>query len=536
LVFALFWVAPAGAVDLSDRRYQQALDAEKEGQWLKACRLYDELVRKDRTQAVARLGYQRCLRRLHQAMRQADPSYRATLSKLSLSQALDLLEETVGVLSAAHPDRERVSLEALFTYGLSELRNALDDPDFLRHHLKSAKPSAIAQFKNRLLNWVPPSFANKTEVREQVLAVVRAASREGLSVKPAAAAAFIVEFAAGATNALDEYGLFLTPGHLAFTQAMLKGRVVSPGIEVSLRDERVLITYVHPKSPAAEAGLVAGDRITRLNGLSLTDLPAEAVAERLRGPAGSFVELEIDRLAEPVKLERRPTVIPSVEYAREDFAGLVLLRIRINYFAESTLQEVKDAFASVASTGETLHGVLLDLRGNPGGLFESAVAISELFLDEGTIVIGRSPFKKYDRTFKAIDPGMVTDVPMIVLVDADTASAAEVLAGALKESRTTRFTTMVIGQTTYGKGSIQCVVPLDRAAGEKSTALRVTVAKLYSPTNQPYTGKGIEPDLPSPLEGDALLDQARKQLLERLKPLSTMPMMLDMGDLDPEMD
>jgi len=521
---------PAGmAADLTDRKYALAVEAERESQWLKACRLYDELLRKDRTHPVARLGYQRCLRRLYQSLRHADPSYRAALAKLSVTQALDLLEETVGVLATAHPDRERVSLEALFTHGLVEVRHALDDPEFLRHHLASVKPSTLSAFKIRLINWPVPAFSSKTQVREQVLAVIRAAAREGLLTRPALMVPLILEFAAGATNAIDEYGLFLTPGHLAFTQAMLKGRVTQPGLEIGLRDEQVQITYVYPKSPAAEAGLVSGDRLQRINGVELSDLPLEAIAEKLRGPAGSTVEIEVERLREPVKLVRRPLHLPSVEYAREEYEGTVILRLRIHYFAESTPQEVKDALASLASTGEVLAGVLLDLRGNPGGLFESAIRITELFLDEGTIVIGRSPFKKYDRTFKATNPGYVTQVPLVVLVDGDTASAAEVLAGALKETRSERFSTLVMGQTTYGKGSIQCVVPLEKA-GEKATALRITVAKLFSPTNQPYTGKGIVPHLPSTLEGEALLNEARRQLLERIKPMgSGVPFMAPMA-------
>lgn len=521
---ALVSVPPAASgVDLNDRRYLSAVEAEKEGQWLKACRLYDELVRKDRTHPFARMGYQRCLRRLHQTLRQADPAYRAVLAKLTLTQALDLFEETVGVLSSAHPDRERVTLEALFTHGMVELRNALDDPEFVRHHLGTAKSAAVAAYKHRLLSWTVPTFSSKAEVREQVLAVVRSAARDGLVPRPKLMAAFVLEFAAGASNAIDEYGLFLTPGHLAFTQAMLKGRVVHPGLEIGLREDRIQVTHVYPKSSAAESGLVTGDRIQRINGVAVTDLPAEAIAEKLRGPSGSTVEVEIERFRDPIRLERRPTNIPSVEYAREDYDGSVVLRLRINYFGESTLQEVKDALASIAARGDTLSGVLLDLRGNPGGLFESAVRITELFLDEGTIVVGRSPFKKYDRTFKAANPGFVTDVPLVVLVDGDTASAAEVLAGALKESRTGRFTTLVMGQNTYGKGSIQCVVPLERTA-DISTAIRVTVAKLFSPTNQPYTGKGIAPHLLSDLEGEALLNEARKQLLERLKPMGSMPM------------
>ncbi|HXG08314.1 MAG TPA: S41 family peptidase, partial [Gemmataceae bacterium] len=156
--------------------------------------------------------------------------------------------------------------------------------------------------------------------------------------------------------------------------------------------------------------------------------------------------------------------------------------VRILFFHDSTLQEVRDALVYLQSMGADV--LILDLRGNPGGLFHPAVQVAELFLAEGTIVLTHSRLRTYSRRYRADNPNPV-DLPLVVLVDGDTASAAEVLAGALKENQ--RAT--LVGQTTFGKGSVQTVLPLDKIPA----GIRITVAKFYSPANYPYSGRGVTP-------------------------------------------
>jgi carboxyl-terminal processing protease len=148
--------------------------------------------------------------------------------------------------------------------------------------------------------------------------------------------------------------------------------------------------------------------------------------------------------------------------------------------------------------------------------------VSELFLPDGVIVISQSPFKEFNRTYK-VETTNPYQFPIVVLIDGETASAAEVLAGALKEGRAGKVPTLVMGQPSYGKGSIQCVIPLEKSPLDNPTAIRLTVAKLFSPSNQPYTGRGVSPHEPTDLTGDALLEEARKELLR----LITKPMMPD---------
>lgn len=521
-LFALVLLAPLARGDGPADRRSRALKAEARGAWLEACRLWDDLLRKDRENPLLRSNYNRCLRRLHQVMRQTDAVYRSTMTRLSSAQAMDLYEQVVTTLTAAHPDRERATLPLLFQHGRHELLMALDDPAFRRAHLRSARPEALSAFRARLSAWPVRPIASRAEARDQVNAVLRAAGREGVPMRAGTSAAFILEMAAGACNAMDEYSLFMTPGHVAFVQDMLKGKVGGVGIEVGVRDDRLQVMQIHPKTAAADADLIRGDMIVRIDRDAVEDWTADAVAERLRGPSGTSIEVEVVRSIGPspekhvFKLTRRPVSVPSVEFAREVLHdGSMTLRLKINYFAESTLQDVKDALATSSMMGEHLRGVLLDLRGNPGGLFESSVGVAELFLTEGTIVIGRSPFTKYNKTFKVESTGPV-QVPVVVLIDGDTASAAEVLAGALKEGRASRVPAVLIGQTTYGKGSVQCVFPLEKGL-DRPAALKLTVARLFSPSDQPYTNKGVTPHLPSDLEGEALLAEARMQLEDLVK-------------------
>jgi len=517
LAALLLWASSARA---SEELASKATDFEKRGLWAEACRVLDEMGRKDRSNSIIRDAYHRCLRRLHLAIRHADGEYRAALSRLSTSQALDIYSQVLGVLASAHPDREKTTMTALFQHGLAELRNALDEPAFRRNHFPDVKDSALNAFKARLAAWPLTRVATRAEAKEQAMAIARAAAREGVPLRGGAAAALILEFAAGACNALDEHSLFVTPGQLGLLQAALRGKLVSVGLELGIQDGKLVVSQLAPTGSAVEKGLMRGDLVLKIAGASVEELLAEAAAEKLRGDADTTVKVTLVRAGTTfeVELTRRAAPLPSVEVEfnsiPDDMAYYV--HLRINYFSEKTLDLVKEALAKASLNGETLKGVILDLRGNPGGLFDSAVSVAELFLPEGVIVIGSSPFKKYNRTFKVESAGPY-QMPLVVLIDADSASAAEILAGAIKETRGPLKMALLVGQTTYGKGSIQCFIPLDKTALDRA-ALKLTVAKLFSPGSLPYTGQGVSPDVPLAFtDPTAVLLEGRKQLLALIK-------------------
>jgi carboxyl-terminal processing protease len=521
LVGAAGSLQAAGLLPPDDLR-RQAQACERRGDWLEACRCYDEIFRKDRTQTEARDAYRRCLRHYYLVRRHQDDTYRRLLHQLTPSQALDVYEQVLATVAAAYVDRPRVHLTALFQRGVQELLLGLDETIFVQEQFAGTPPEVLADFRNSLSRLSERKVASRGEAREQVLAVVRAAQLAGFVPRPSLTVVVALEFASGACNALDEYTLFLTPGGYTDAQAALRGRLVSVGLDLAVVDQHLEITRVYPRGPAREAGLQRHDRVLRVDRQPVENLPAEAVAERLRGEAGTPVEVEVlspgAGVPRVVKLTRRAVVVPSVEYdlqaAMSDVGEPVPVGLlRISHFQESTVQEVKEALASLQTDG--IRALVLDLRGNPGGLFKAAVQVAELFLGEGVIVITRSQFPEYNRPYRA-DGGNPLALPMAVLIDGDTASAAEVLAGALKENR--RAT--LVGQTTFGKGSIQCVIPLDRPPLDKLPGgIRITVARFYSPARHPYAGAGVSPDVPFAAEGDPVVIEARRLLLGMLKPM-----------------
>lgn len=506
---------------------KEARSAEKTRNWLQACKLYDEALRKDRAQPEAREGYQRCLRRYHQVRRLRDPGYRQVVARLSASDAFDLYKQVLDIVTANYVERGQVGVSGLFRQGTRELTAALDEEAFRR--LCGIKSDLVDEFRTKLGEFAERKLETPDEAREEVLGVVRTARQAGLiSRSPLAAAALALEFACGACNALDEYTLFLTPGHFSDVQATLRGRFVGIGIDLAVVDQKVEVARVYPRSPASEAGLLPHDRILRIDGQPAAGLPPEVAADRLRGDVGTLVELEIlspsAMAARPIKMVRRPIVVPSVEHAllQDAESGLYFGHLRINHFQESTVQEVKEALAILQTNG--IKGLVLDLRGNAGGLFDSGVQVARLFLTGGVITYTHSQIKDYNQPFKADGVGAFL-LPTVVLVDGETASAAEMLAGALKDNGRAK----VIGQPTFGKGTIQQVFPLDKAPLDKTPGgIRLTVARFDSPTKTPYTGRGIVPH--EPAEGETALTRAVATLLAATR---AMDMGMGMGTFEP---
>ncbi len=505
----------------ADEFTDKALASEKRHDWLDACRCYDKSLRKDRNQPEVRDAYQRCLRRLYLVRRCQDRAYKEAVAKLTPSESLEVYDQVLVIVGAAYVDASKADINTLFKQGVQELRYDFDEAVFVREYLPGARPSAVARFRKVLDGWGSHKVKSRTEAREEVLALIQAARRAELDVK-ALAVAVGLEFASGACNALDEYTLFLTPGYYNDVQAALQGKYVSIGVDLGAsEDQRVEIIRIYPKSPAQEAGLGEHDRIVRIDHDAA--ISPEATAEKLRGEAGSMVEVEVQTpgqmTSRVVRLQRRPVCLPSVMQPAlmalpTEMGTITVGLLQINHFQDSTVQDVKEALAQLQSAG--VKGLLLDLRGNPGGAFKAGVQVAELFLNEGVIVYAESPLDEYNRPFKVTARNPV-QLPMVVLVDRDTASAAEVVAGALKEHR--QGTTLIVGQTTFGKGSIQGVIPLDKAPLDKTPGgIRITVAKLYSPgKHQPYTGRGVTPDIVVDQEGDAVMAAGVQAALQLLK-------------------
>lgn len=530
IVLGLF-ILPASlsaqTIGLADL-HKQAKELENGRHWLEACQVYDEILHRDRTRDDIHEAYQRCLRRYHIVHRHRDKVYRQALTRVTPTQALEMYEQVLDTVARAYVDRQKTGPAALFRQGIEELRLALAEPVFRQEYFPGVARETVDAFRTKLDDWRKRKITSRSDARTQVMAVGRTAQQICSGSRSILLTVITLEFLSGACNALDEYTFFLTPGHYREVQAALRGRLVSIGVDLGVVEGHLEIIRVYPNSPAWEQRLLPHDRILRINGQLADAWSAEFAAKRLRGEPDSVVKLEVLRASPTmdsrnIELRRRPVVVPSVEYelklAKIDVGDgmdtyVPVGKLRINCFQETTLQEVKEALASLQTDGMKV--LILDLRGNPGGLFKSAVQVAELFLPEGIIVVSQSHVLPKDR--KLTGPIRVESmnpllVPMIVVIDGDTASSAEVLAGALKENGRAKL----IGQTTFGKGSIQCIIPLEKPPFDKMPGgIRITVAKLLSPNWQPFSGKGIQPHIFSTSDGDALLEEAQHILLDLL--------------------
>ncbi len=519
--------ASAQATRLDELR-RQAQECEKSGDWLGACRLYDEMIRKDRGNVEARESYHRCYRQYQITRRHSDHVYRDALARLKPTEALDVYEAVLKKIAETYVDPSKTEVTALFRHGVQELRYALSQDVFVSEYMKGARPAAVAAFKLHLDNWPEHKIASRSEVRDLILSLAATAQQVGLvQNKTSFAVVLALEFAYGACTGLDEYTLFLTPERYTAVSATLRGKFVGVGIDLNSALE---ITRIYPGSAAAETSMVypvplhEHDRITRIDQQAVQDMRVEDAAEKLRGAPESVVEIEVFTPGDNTTLRRyvltrRAVVIPSVEFRMEEdgeYAGIGY--IKINHFQDTTLKDVQEALAVLHS--RDMKGLVLDLSGNPGGSFLSAVKIAELFLPEGVIVNTSSQFPDLDKPYRVKGMGTADATPLCVVIDSETASSAELLAGALKENGRA---IKLIGQTTFGKGSIQCIIPLKPSPG----GIRITVAKFTSPDKKPYNYVGISPDTDCNIDvGSLAIVQAKKELKQdRLKRLSP-PMMM----------
>jgi len=293
--------------------------------------------------------------------------------------------------------------------------------------------------------------------------------------------------ARGMVESLDGHSTLLDERAYAQLQASTHGSYAGIGVEVAGVAAGLRLVRCLPGSAAERAGLRAGDLLVRIDGTPAGAANLEAALEALRGPAGSTVRLTVQRAAGVAReyvLQRAEVAVVSV--AAETLApGYGYLRI--SEFTNSTPGEVSAAIGRLrAANPPRLHGLVLDLRSNPGGVLESAGAVADEFLEQGTIVSaeGRTPESRF--RLSATPGDLAAGVPMAVLVNGGSASAAEILAAALRQNG--RAT--LLGRRTYGKGTVQTIIPL--ADGE---ALKLTTSRYYTPSGASLNGLGLTPDV-----------------------------------------
>ena len=319
----------------------------------------------------------------------------------------------------------------------------------------------------------------------------------------------------------DPYTRLLRPADFSSLRSNTRGTVSGVGLQLALRDgQRIVVIAPLEGSPAAEAGIVSGSELISVDGQPCAELGLEATAARLRGSAGSEVLVSLQtpgsQRAQEVVLRRREVDLQPVRSRRIIHDGHRLGLLRITQFSEPVPQQVRDALTAFSSDGPQqppIEGLLLDLRNNSGGLVQAGLAVANVLLDGATIVATEDRGGLQD--IQRAAPGQLFDGPMLTLVNGGTASASEILAGALQDDERSAL----VGSRTFGKGLIQSLIPLGDGSG-----LAVTVARYVTPGGRDIQNLGIEPDLPlqgpEPLnpggEGDPWLAQAEDLLVARI--------------------
>ena len=319
----------------------------------------------------------------------------------------------------------------------------------------------------------------------------------------------------GMLGSLDPHSAYMTPEDFKELEEETAGSFTGIGIEITIRDG--VLTAVAPieDTPADRQGILSGDQILRIDGEMTKSMTLMEAVKKLRGEPGSPVTISIQREGWPdardFNLVREAIPLHSVKFSELEpgYAS-----VRVSNFQASTTRDVRDALKELRAKG-TLQGLVLDLRNNPGGLLDQAVKVADIFLDKGVIVSTRGRDNQEQMLFEAHRDGTPGTYPMVVLVNGGSASGSEIVAGALQDHKRA----IILGTTTFGKGSVQTILPLPDGAG-----IRLTTAKYYTPSGDSIQATGIKPDMVVPLtavdgkDGTAEAQAVREKDLPRHLP------------------
>lgn len=293
----------------------------------------------------------------------------------------------------------------------------------------------------------------------------------------------------GLLTTLDPHSGYLDPDFYQDLQVQTKGEFGGLGIEITIKDGQLVVVAPMEDSPAEKAGVRPGDVIVKIDGKFTKEFSLVDAVKRLRGPRGSSINISLSRKGASdlidVDIVRDNIAVKSV---KSRYLGDGFGYVRISQFMEHTTEDLKDALARLVSEGKgaELKGLILDMRNNPGGLLTQAVQVGDLFLKDGVIVYTDGRIEAQKQKFFAKARGTEPEYPVIVLVNGGSASASEIVAGALKD----HGRALVLGTQTFGKGSVQTITPL-----ENGGALTLTTALYYTKSGNSIQARGVKPDI-----------------------------------------
>jgi C-terminal peptidase prc len=479
-----------------------AAAAEKAGDWDAAFTSYCHLFVADRAATDIRDKLNFALRRAQQLRRHRDPLFHKFAETTSISDALNLFGEVMAKVPALYVDRDRSSPQLLWQNGIDELSRALGNPAFVQAFVD---PEASGTFKEKLeafraslKSWSKQSITDSRTARTTLRKLISTA-QDAFTIR--LPTALVLEMVCGSCGGLDEYTIFLSPTPLNAISGSAVQDLSAQGLYLSFADGALTISGLAPGSwSALHTSLRKGDRITRLNGRAMDVATAASTAEAIRTPVDGMHQLEIAAGGpeNPAVVVQLPVVVPSVYGTRVVNLKEGVGYTRIGSFSANTPRELDEAI-NLLKTENGVRIMILDLRGNMGGSFLASVETARRLIPSGLIVTTQGQLTEVANQPFSSESGLAAhDIPLVVLIDAETASAAEVLAAALKDNNRARL----IGMPTFGKGAIQYPLKLasldemdeqGKPRSNQSGTVRLTIAKLIAPRSGPINGVGISP-------------------------------------------
>jgi carboxyl-terminal processing protease len=492
---------PAPFEQAAARALEEGLRLEGRRQWSDAAGHYEHAVREFPHDQRLRLRHD--LARIHSSLerRYADASFVETLGSLDARSAADLYSELLTKIDSHYVVEPPWA--KLTERGATAVLIAAADADFAARHGVRPNEQQLRLLATDVRQLARPELVRGSRDALAVAATVASAAERRIG---APASAWLLEFTAAAAGGLDNYSAFLTPGQLRDVYAQIEGNFVGLGVELKAAEGDLEIVRVIGGSPAERAGIRAGDRIVAIDGRRCGDYSSDQAASLLTGEEGTTCQVTVapaaaaipalegddvaHLVAKPVAALRTVAVrrehveVPSLEgVAIVDPANGVAYA-KIPVFQKSTARDLESALWDLHRQG--MRSLVIDLRGNPGGLLTSAVELADKFVAQGNLVSTRGRSDGEDFDYRAHRAG-TWRVPLVVLIDGDSASASEIFAAAIRDNR--RGT--IVGERSFGKGSVQGIFPMALAGA----GIRLTTAKFYSPNGTAISEVGVSPDI-----------------------------------------
>ena len=400
---------------------------------------------------------------------------------------------------------------------LDHLIRALDSPVFCGTAQVRGTTEQIGSFQEELQEMRQQLKIRNVQDAVAIMRDVQKRAARSIAMNPSAIG---LEFLYGATDSLDQFSMLLPPEKSGGPSVGLRESVVGIGIEIESHPSGLKILKLLPDGPAAQADLRSGDIITHIDGREIKSLDLNRAADLIVGPVGAPVTVRAARgnRTGSVTLTRQKIALHSVSDVRIQDVSLGIGYLKLEQFADSTMREIDAALMNLHRQG--MKSLILDLRGNPGGLLTTAIALSDRFLPGGTIVAtrGRTPD---DNTHETAHFGNTWTVPLVVLIDHNSASASEIFAAAIQDNHRG----LIVGEKSYGKGTVQTLFPLQSVPA----ALRLTTAKFYSPDGREMAGTGVTPDISVSADAtrsegsDEVLNEALRQIVNPKTRIQSVP-------------